>query len=90
MTLDPERTELLRQEREAWKALELARDVIAGRRVGELSRNLVPLAEDMREWAQRLLPQLEANWRRAHVAAHPKGELGQHWTPARRAGRNRH
>lgn len=90
MTLDRERAELLRQERKAWEALELARDVIAGRRVGELASSLVPLDQDMRAWAEKLMPQLEANWRRAHVAAYPKGDVGEHWRPERNTGRNRY
>jgi hypothetical protein len=64
-------------ERAAWKALETLRDVAAGRIRAEDGSKLLPLAEDLRQWAERLMPAAEANWRAAHLAANPKGEPGE-------------
>jgi len=84
MTCTTEHMAAQAAERLAWKALEQARDILQGKRRSEENVPLGPLDEDMRQWAARLLPSLEANWRKAHTAANPKGQPGgRHFAPAR-------
>ena len=64
---------LRRLQRDAWQACEDLRSIEAGHGLTESTLPLRPLAPDMQAWAARLLPQAEAAWQRAKLAAEQFG-----------------
>ena len=60
---------LHRLQREAWQACEDLRSIQRGYGLTESTLPLRPLAPDMQALAARLLPQAEAAWQRAKLAA---------------------